>query len=590
MGNNVFITKSRSFKKALQAVKNHFNTSLENINVEVINKPKKIFNFYLSPVIVRATVKSIAQTQEDVDACFAFEYRSEGVALVIRFEQGKGCKLREDDIIKLAVKKQIKDVDTDVIADAITKRFEEVIIAPPQEEVKVDEQLKITVSDNGMEAFVKFIPAEGGKALTYDDIVSVVEGSGIKFGVDFEKLKEIAADKEYEKPIKIASGKAPVNGKDGEIKYNILFTASNKPKQLQGGYVDYFERDNFTSVKAGDVLAVYIKPTPAEEGTDVLGNTIPAEAGKELNLPVGENVHLSEDGCQIIASVDGAAEIKKNKICVTNVLIINGNVDVSVGNINFEGNVRILGGVKARLSVTAKGKVDIFGTVESAVINAEGDVYLRSGILGSGKGTVNSGGNVYAKFIENANVTAKKNVYSSSIIHSNIECYDSIIVKDAKGVLYGGLVRAANKITAQSIGSHAHAVTTLEVGIMPDTRDEFNKLSSEAQRLQKELSYISNIIDMSGTALSKRQESIKAKLISERIKKKFMLEKITGEIEKLNEKVNDGTNSSVNVYRTIYPGTRITIETLVYAVNEELQYSTFKIHDGKIIVTSFEDK
>ena len=95
------------------------------------------------------------------------------------------------------------------------------------------------------------------------------------------------------------------------------------------------------------------------------------------------------------------------------------------------------------------------------------------------------GGNVYAKFIENANVTAKKNVYSSSIIHSNIECYDSIIVKDAKGVLYGGLVRAANKITAQSIGSHAHAVTTLEVGIMPDTRDEFNKLSSEAQRLQK---------------------------------------------------------------------------------------------------------
>ena len=40
MGNNVFITKSRSFKKALQAVKNHFNTSLENINVEVINKPK----------------------------------------------------------------------------------------------------------------------------------------------------------------------------------------------------------------------------------------------------------------------------------------------------------------------------------------------------------------------------------------------------------------------------------------------------------------------------------------------------------------------------------------------------------------------
>ena len=93
------------------------------------------------------------------------------------------------------------------------------------------------------------------------------------------------------------------------------------------------------SVKAGDVLAVYIKPTPAEEGTDVLGNN-PCRSRQGAYV-ASVRMHLSEDGRQIIASADGAAK-KKNKICVTNVLIINGNVDVSVGNINFEGNVRIL--------------------------------------------------------------------------------------------------------------------------------------------------------------------------------------------------------------------------------------------------------
>lgn len=603
MNDNEFVVKAKNLDLALEEVRRHFDTSLENIEVEVINNPKKIFGINLSSVTVKAVLKKIEPKKEeeteietepeieiDIDGAFSFEFREDGVALILSFAQGKGINVNENKIYDKAEKKKIKDIDINSIADSIVKRLEENIIAPFQEEEKVDEQAVINVSNDKLEAYIEFSEADGGKELGYDDVVALVQANGIVYGVDNELLKNLVEQKNFGMSVKFAQGTPPIDGKDGVIVNKIEFTSSQRPKELGGGYVDYYERETFNTVKTGDVIAEYIKPVPCVNGKNVLGEDIVAKEGKELPLPVGENVEVSEDGSKIIASTDGVAEIKNDKYFVSNILTIDGNVDLSVGNIHFEGNVKISGNVAACISITAEGSVEILGTVEGASITSKGDIRLKRGILGGGKGILKADGDVYAKFIENATVIAKKNIYASSIIHSNVESYESIIVSGDKGMIFGGTAKATNKITAQCIGSNANVATIIEIGISPCLREEYDELQEKMKKLNDELNYISNVIDLSKGQLNARQQEIKSKLVADRLRKRFSLDSVKKEMEQLNEKIESETQSSVNVSQTIYPGAKITIKTLTYVVNSTMSFSTFKIHDGEIVVISYNDK
>ena len=51
---------------------------------------------------------------------------------------------------------------------------------------------------------------------------------------------------------------------------------------------------------------------------------------------------------------------------------------------------------------------------------AGGDIIIAKGMNGMGKGVLNAKGNVVAKFLENATVTALGYVSSESILHSTV--------------------------------------------------------------------------------------------------------------------------------------------------------------------------
>jgi len=575
------ILKAKNIAEARKKASLHFEVAQKSITVKVIKPPFTLFGIRISPMIARATIKKEAP-QPDIDGSFDFEYSNEGVYLIINTASGKGRNVTENEILNKVAAKRIKEADKDAAANAILNKLAKTIIAPPQIEELIDEQAIITISDDSMEAFIEFVREEGGKKLTDEGIKNAVAKSGVSFGLDVERLSQLAQSRACGEKIKIAAGKNPENGKDGVLEYQGDFETSQIPTYLENGSVDYYERKNFFSVKTGQIIAIYHKAVKGLTGKNVLGEDISAYDGKELPLPVGKNVIVSEDGNNITADTDGIVEIRKGKICVSDVLIINGDVDLSIGNINVPGNLKITGNVASCISITVSGSVEIMGTVEAATITAEGNVNIKQGVSGADKAVIKAGKNVAASFIENATVFAGQNIVANSIINSNVECMDSIIAAGTKGVIYGGKVKATNKVSAQTIGSPADIPTVIEVGVSPKIKTDYNQIINEISGLQRELAYISNVIDLAKGELTQRQAAIKKRLFKTKLDKMEQLDKCETKKRELENLIGKETVGSINISNTANIGCVIIIKTLNYAVKEVISHTTFKIVDGEI--------
>ena len=127
------------------------------------------------------------------------------------------------------------------------------------------------------------------------------------------------------------------------------------------------------------------------------------------------------------------------KINVYAIYEVLGDVDNSTVNIDFIGNVIIKGNVLTGFKVKAGGYIEVRGVVEGAKLVAQGDVVLKKGIQGMGKGIIETQGNVIARFIENSTVTAKGNITTETILHSAINCGGKVEVGGRKGLIAGGL-------------------------------------------------------------------------------------------------------------------------------------------------------
>lgn len=590
MEGKVYKAKGKNLKTALKAAERFFGTSAENLDINIIKMPLRIFGVNLTPAVIEASLKPQCE-ENDIDGSFYFDYRPDGVYLVLCHPSGRGKQIDEDDVVQTIHVKEIRDINFSNIAKALVSKKDEILIAPFQEKKIIDEAIEITFGPDDMEVYIKLTPPDGGKTHSYDEIVSAIAESGVVFGIDYEIIKELAENRVYGKQIKFAEGNKGKDGKDAGIEYVLdLSTSSQKPKFLSDGSVNYYEIDNYKTVKAGDVIARYIPPVPGTPGSNVKGETIKAYDGKDIKLPLGEQVVLAENGVDIIANVDGIAEIKGGKICVSNFLVINGDVDLSTGNIKFYGNVKVLGNVLSCLSVTADGSIEIDGYVEAAKITAQGNIKIKRGVTGGKNSMIKAGGSVYADFLENTKVQAGKSVFANSIIYSEVESGESIVVSGFKGIIYGGRHKALKKITAKVIGSNANVATLLELGITPSMRNEYERLKSEISKNEKELSYLSEIVSKAPVNLNKRQEEIKTKIIAQKIRKKFELEKLKSELLKIEKEIENDSDASVNVMETIYPGTKIVIKTKVLTINSPSTYTKYKLVDGEIVPLPYNEK
>ena len=450
------------------------------------------------------------------------------------------------------------------------------------------ESYRFDISDDRMQATAFFYaPSEGAELMTPEELLKDLIFKKIRFGIQKENIEAFFARREYCTPIVVAQGQPPRQGKDAVVEYHFSTDLHARPTMKEDGSVDYFHLNLINHCHQGDLLATLTPADPGEAGQSVYGETTRPRAVKILNLHYGKNVTLSEDKLSISAAVDGHVSLQDGKVVVSNVLNIE-NVDVSTGNIEYDGSVEVSGDVAANFSIKAGGNILVKGNVEGAQLEAGADVILERGINGMGRGTVHAGGNVVTKFIENARVSAGGSVTAESMIHAEVESGTEIHVEGKKGFIAGGHAVAAEKIVARTLGSEMGASTQIDVGVDPQTKNRLRDLQKDVVTAKKTLDTIKPTLDSitqklkSGVKLTPDQVKYAQQLIE-------LNKKLSAEINdkmiivtELQNKLSEAHKAEVVVMENAYPGTTVSIGELSMVIKKPVKYSRFVVRDGDV--------
>lgn len=460
-----------------------------------------------------------------------------------------------------------------------------------QDELKI----LVSVSQDELKAFITLYNGDGNTKISKDDMLRALASQKVVYGIKEDVLEQYAQNPVYNEAFCVAEGVAAQNGKNGEVKYHFNTTVSNKPTLLEDGRINYRELNLIQTVKKGQILCTLEPAIMGKNGITVKGKVLNAVNGKPAILPRGKNVAISEDGKSLYATIEGEVQyLDATKVSVYTNHEVPADVDNSTGNINFVGNVTIKGNVLSGFTVEAGGNVEVYGVVEGATIKAGGNIILRRGMQGMGKGTLIAGGDIVARYIEYCNVEAKNNIQSEAVLHSNIKCGNKLELTGRKGLLVGGTCKVGKIIIAKVIGSHMATPTDLEVGVDPTIREDYKRAKEEIVSIEGDIKKAEQAITLlkkyeaAGTLTPDKRE-ILTKSVRTKIFLSSRLEEVKRQVEYLDEKLKQDGDGKIRAMNFIYPGVKVTIGTCMMYVKENLQYCTL-YRDGADIRVGGIDK
>lgn len=453
------------------------------------------------------------------------------------------------------------------------------------------ESYNLSLDKDGLEAVVRFYaPAEGEELISKEEFMRDLQYRNIVHGIDEAVIDSFFADRKYCTDYVVARGTLPEEGKSAVVEYFFNTDPKAKPTLNEDGSVDFFHLNTINHCQAGELLAKMTPAVPGKPGQDVTGRVIVPRDVKNARLHFGRRIRLekAEDGTETIYSeVNGHVSLVGQDVFVSDVLEVE-NVDISTGNIEYNGSVQINGNVCSNFTVKAKGNVDIRGVVEGATVEAGGNIVIVRGMNGMSKGVLKAGGNVVAKFLESASVEADGNVTCNSIMHSQVSCRGEVTVDGKRGFIAGGKVCAAGRITVKNLGSPMGADTIVEVGTDPKVKAKFlelNKKINEAEKVLRSVEPILLNFDdklKRGNRLSENEAKYLESLLQLRKIKKLQLDSANCELEPIKEILKDKKDSCVIVSGEAYQGTKICISDVSMVIQDTVRACKFVYLRGDV--------
>lgn len=450
------------------------------------------------------------------------------------------------------------------------------------------EMIEVKVTSDTMQAIARFYPPSlGGATKGKAEIINLLKQQKVIAGIEEEAIDNFIKHREYCTDIVVAKGKMPRHGKDATIEYFFNTDLKVRPTLKNDGSVDFFNLNTINHCRKGEVLANLNKEDVGENGMGVLGNIIRPREVKRCKLQYSNHIEISEDRTVITSQVNGHVCLVNGKVFVSDVYQVE-NVDNATGNIEYEGSVLVTANVCSNFSVIAHGDVEVRGVVEGAYIEADGNIVIARGMNGMSRGKLKAGGNVVAKFIENATVEAGGYVETEAILHSTVMARTEVNVLSHKGFITGGKVIATNSINVKNLGSPMGADTIVEIGLDPALKEKYNGLQKEVVTIHKTLQQIEPIISATRQKLAKgerlapdRLKYVQTLMLANK-QKNERLKECNKEIQDLQELLQSNQNACVTVSGEVYGGTKIVISDSALTVKDTVKYCRFIRDQGEI--------
>ena len=450
---------------------------------------------------------------------------------------------------------------------------------------KRDGAFSLNISPDSMTVSLSITPPYGGREVTSDEIHSALKEKGIVSGIRFETIKAATSACQALNEL-IAAGRSPLRGNDGQLLSLIPEMKEHCPHlEDASSIIDYRDLGGIVDVRPGDPLMRRIPPEEGSPGENVKGEPVPGIPGNDVRFAAElSGAKLSTDDSDLlIAAIGGKPVIVSNGAIVEPSVKLK-NVDLSTGNLTFEGTIIVSGDIAAGMEVKASGDIIVGGMVESAMLEANGSVEVKGGII---FGKVHAKGSIMARFAEKAHLQAEGNIVLRELsMQSELKSGGRIVVGEQgmkRGNIIGGVSRATTLVHAIVLGSAGGVATRVEVGVDPDAKErltevriQLEKKQKEAEEIAKTLAYVRQNPQRFEPGIVRFKEIASSHLQSE-------IAELTGQKKRLQKRLESVYNARIEVERTVHDGVQVVICDKALTVDDELEGATFHIEEDAIV-------
>ncbi len=265
--------------------------------------------------------------------------------------------------------------------------------------------LELTVADNKLEALLRLVSqpgatyrlmdqAETNKLLlqievaeiiesppvTVEDVIRFLQEKNVVKGILNAGIQQVLENQNGKEGFPVARGLKPEDGIDAYIRLPFLDDAKEDEEE------PLFNHHQMVSVSPGEVVAIKVPKQIGRDGWAVTGEPIPAALPKDCEMCIKSGCEFTGDGEMVVATIagrPGTANIGNKTFVHVDPVYEVKDVDQTIGNIKFAGDVLVRGSVRDGYKIEADGNIEVFGDVTRAAITAGASVTIHQQALGS---------------------------------------------------------------------------------------------------------------------------------------------------------------------------------------------------------------
>ncbi|MDD2762246.1 MAG: FapA family protein [Methylomonas sp.] len=461
-----------------------------------------------------------------------------------------------------------------------------------------DGSCAIEMDSDNMSASLTLTPPYGGTPVILAQVRQALQEKGIVSGILDQEIEQALKDGEATDLV-IAQGLHPVPGVDAHFESLIPEIRECKPHIDEHGFADFHDLGQFIVVKQGEPLMRRIPPSEGTKGLDITGRILEAKAGKDAYFAAklqGAEIDPN-DGNLLLASIAGQPKLMSNGVIVDPIINLPA-VDLSTGNVDFDGTINIKGNVRECMKIKASGDVFVGGTVEAAEIEAGGNIVIKGGVIGHSEHKADkdeahafsakliSKGSISARFAENTQMDAGMDIMIEELsMHNHLTALNQIVIGKSggkKGRIVGGMACASTLVKAPVIGSNAGAITKIKVGFNPHLQAQFDQLKLDIEANEKKQEEIKKIVAFVSANPKKNVNGLLGKVVNTREKLEADCAQLHDECKRVLSEMTAPEHVQVIVDEAVFSNTEIQIGTIVCKNNVDRGKGVFQIVDGEI--------
>ncbi len=391
-----------SLESCIEKACDELNISKDNLKYRVTKEEKKFFKKVVEIEIIEEENKPNIKEKEIIEEVGEtrelFGAKVENGKIIITESENKDeiITIKPCQGMTLIINQQEVSGTTTVAAeDKVEYKFEEI------EPIR---NVDISITNDKMEAYItiKYVPSHTYELIdqgyhknlslskkknsekyppkyTVAEIKELLQSKGIRFGIIEEELEVICSEYGADNVL-IAKGLPAKDDISDEIQ--VLFKESEEVLDYEdtNERVDYRNRFLIANANIGDIIGKIVPGSPGNDGQNILGIPIKRKTAKKVVVKIGEGCKLENNN--VIATEEGKPAYRANTFAVNKLYKVD-QVDLKSGNIDFVGNVEIVGDVCEAMEVKAGNELHIGKNVESAKVKSSGEIVINGNILNS---------------------------------------------------------------------------------------------------------------------------------------------------------------------------------------------------------------